>query len=79
MSPVCEHAIFRLLLHCSHISAKCTCHVFFSAQIGIFDGSVNYYLCCYCPFLLGFVTSTICLPTEWHHLCVTGPLWNEMA
>jgi len=29
--------------------------------------SVVYF---YYLFLLGFVTSTVWLPTEWHHLCV---------
>jgi len=28
-------------------------------------------------FLLGFITSSIWLPTEWHNN-VSGPLWNEM-
>jgi len=29
-------------------------------------------------FLLGFITSTIQLPTEWHHACV-WTVWNEMG
>ena len=33
-------------------------------------GPLNVCVCFYCMFILGFITSTIWLPTEWHHPCV---------
>ena len=72
---ICNCRIFRLLPHLSHISAKGTSHIFphkltFSTTILTFF--VLLYL-----FLLGFVTSTIWLPTDWHHPCVRTPVERD--
>ena len=63
----------------------CDCRIFQqSAHITFFRhklaflASVLIYLCFYYPFLLGFVTSTIRLPTEWHHPCVWSPVEQDV-
>jgi len=52
-----------------HISWKCA-YCMFSRITWHSRRQFQYYLHFYYLFLLGFVTSTILLPTEWHQPCV---------
>jgi len=55
-----------------HISANCAYRIFFCIN-WLFRRHFNII----CDFLLGFVTSTIWLPTEWHHPCVRIPVERD--
>jgi len=75
---ICDWRIFRLLPRFSHISANCTCRIFFPHKLA-FSTAILMLMCFYCPFLLSFVTSTIWLPTEWHHPRVRTPVERDGA
>jgi len=70
---ICDCRIFRLL---PHFSVKCAYHIFFRIHWH-FWRNFNVIHCFYCLFLLGFVTSTIWLPTAWHHPCVQTPVERD--
>ena len=73
----CDCRISRLLPHISHISAECVYHVFFPHNLAFSTAILTLFLCFYHLFLLGFVTSTIWLPTERHHPCVRTPVERD--
>jgi len=60
-------------VNCSFISAKCAYHIFLTHKLA-FSTAI---LCFYCLLLLGFITSTIWLPTEWHDPCVRTPVERD--
>ena len=73
VSILCEYVIAAYFAYCRifpHVSAKCTYRIYFSHKLAFSTAIFKYYLCFCYLFLLGFVTSTIWLPTEWHHACV---------
>ena len=80
MSVLCEYATATYFGYCriasfTYYSKVCKSQIF-SAQIGISGGNFNT-ICFYYLFLLGFVTSTIWLPTERHHPCVWTPVEGD--
>ena len=75
---ICNCYIFRLLPHFRTFQR--TAHMwYFSCINWHFRQQFEYYLWFYCRSLLclGFVTSTIWLPTEWHHPWVRTPVERD--
>ena len=72
---LCEYAIAPYCRICS-IFQQCACRIFFCKNWHL-RRQFWYNLCFYYLFLLGFVTSTIWLPTERHHPCVRTPVERD--
>ena len=78
MSVLCKYAIAEYFAYC-HIFRifQQNVHIaYFFCINWHFDGNFNI-ICVYCLFLVSFVTSTIWLPTEWHHPCVWTPVEQD--
>ena len=76
MSVLCEYAIAAYFAYC-HIfrTFQQSMHMAYFFRINWhFRRQFQYSLCFYYLFLLGFVTLTILLPTEWHHPCAWTPV-----
>jgi len=79
MLVLCKYVTAAYFAYCrifAYFSKVCILH-FFPHKLA-FLKTVLILLCFYYLFLVGFVTSTIWLPTQWHCPCVRT-LWNEIG
>ena len=79
MSVLVEYAIAACFAYCRVVRIfQQNAHIAYFTRINWhFRRQFKYSLCFCYPFLLGFVTSTIWLPTEWHHPCVRTPVERD--
>jgi len=76
LSVLCEYAIAPYFAYC-RIFQQSVLIAYFPPHKLAFLTTIYYSLCFYYLFQLGFITSAICLPTEWHHPCVRTPVERD--
>jgi len=78
MSVLCEYTIAAYFAYCRIFCIfQQSVHIAFFPHKHVFLTAILILLCFYYLFLLGFVTSTIWLPAEWHCPCVRTPVERD--